>query len=46
MTRNSPGFRGSGRWEFEGEVAEDVRKDYIDRSVGKGGQSPISDVNV
>ena len=29
-----------------GRVAEDVRDDYIDRSVGKGGQNPIRYVNV
>lgn len=36
----------SGRWEFEGDVAQDVRGDYIDFSVGKGGQNPIRYVNV
>jgi hypothetical protein len=39
-------LRGSKRWEFEGEVAKDVRKKYIDHSVGKGGQNPIRYVNV
>ena len=34
------------RWEFEGEVAVDVRDEYVDRSVGKGGQNPIRYVNV
>jgi hypothetical protein len=34
------------RWEFEGEIAGDVRDQYIDRSVGKGGQNPIRYVNV
>lgn len=34
--------RDSGRWEFEGEVAEEsVRKRYVGFSVGKGGQNPI-----
>jgi hypothetical protein len=32
--------------EFEGGVAEDVRGDYVGRSVGKGGQNPITYVNV
>jgi hypothetical protein len=34
------------RWEFEGEIAVDVRDQYINRSVGKGGQNPIRYVNV
>jgi hypothetical protein len=34
------------RWEFEGDIAEDVRDRYIDGSVGKGGQNPIRYVNV
>ena len=46
QTRDVGVNRGSGRWEFEGEIAEDVRADYIDRSVGKGGQNPIRYVNV
>jgi len=34
--------RDSGRWEFDGEVAEEsVRKQYVGFSVGKGGQNPI-----
>jgi uncharacterized protein len=34
--------RDSGRWEFDGEVAEkSVRSMYKGRSVGKGGQNPI-----
>jgi hypothetical protein len=45
-TREAPISRGSVRWEFEGDVAEDVRGDYIDGSVGKGGQNPIRYVNV
>jgi len=28
--------RGSGRWEFEGDIALDVRDEYVGRSVGKG----------
>ena len=38
--------RASFRWEFDGDVADDVRAEYIDRSVGKGGQNPIRYVNV
>jgi len=45
-TRDASGWRGSRRWEFEGEVAKDLWKKYIDRSVGKGGQNPIRHVNV
>jgi hypothetical protein len=29
------------RWEFEGEVAEDLHARYVGRSVGKGGQNPV-----
>ena len=36
----------SSRWEFEGEVAVDVRNAYVGFSVGKGGQNPIRYVNV
>lgn len=31
----------TGRWEFIGEVACDVRGEYIDFSIGKGTQNPI-----
>jgi len=34
-------FEGSGRWEFEGEVAQDIRELYVGRSVGRGNQNPI-----
>jgi hypothetical protein len=44
-TRDSRGFKSSGRWEFEGEVARDVRDQYKDFSVrhllGKKSQNPI-----
>jgi hypothetical protein len=39
-------FKGSGRWEFEGHVASDVRDEYVGTSVGPGGQNPIRYVNV
>lgn len=45
-TRDAVPYGGGGRWEFDGEIAEDVRDDYIDRSVGKGGQNPIRYVNL
>lgn len=35
-----------GRWEFEGEVAAELRDGYIGHFVGKGGQNPIRYVNV
>jgi len=40
-TRDSKGFKSSGRWEFEGTVATDIRDEYIGNSVGMGGQNPI-----
>lgn len=40
-TRDSKGFESSGRWEFEGSVAADIRDEYIGNSVGMGGQNPI-----
>lgn len=41
-----PGYRGSGRWEFDGEVAHDVRDAYVGLDVGKSGQNPIRYVNM
>ncbi len=40
-TRDSKGFKLSGRWEFEGNVATDIRDEYVGNSVGMGGQNPI-----
>ena len=40
-TRDSKGFKKSGRWEFSGEVAQDIRNEYVGFSVGKSGQNPI-----
>jgi hypothetical protein len=40
-TRDGAKFKGSGRWEFDGEVAEDFREQYSGKSVGKSGQNPI-----
>jgi uncharacterized protein len=45
-TRDSSDFKSSGRWEFSGNVAEEVREEYIGFSVGKAGQNPIRYVNV
>jgi len=45
-TRDSSHFKNSGRWEFSGSIAKDVREEYIDFSVGKAGQNPIRYVNV
>lgn len=45
-TRDASEFKGSGRWEFSGTVARDIRDEYIDFSVGKAGQNPIRYVNV
>jgi len=45
-TRDSSEFKNSGRWEFSGSIAKDVREEYIGFSVGKAGQNPIRYVNV
>jgi hypothetical protein len=45
-TRDAAPYRGSRRWEFEGEVANDIRARYIDGSVGKGWQNPIRYINL
>ena len=34
------------RWEFDGEVAKDVRDEYVGKSVGAGGQNPVRYINV
>jgi hypothetical protein len=44
-TRDASGFGERGRWEFEGHVAHDVRDQYVNHSVGKGGQNPVRYVN-
>jgi hypothetical protein len=46
QTRDSSAFKGSGRWEFSGEVAQDIREEYVGFFVGKAGQNPIRYVNV
>jgi len=45
-TRDSSDFKNSGRWEFSGSVAKDIRDEYLDFSVGKAGQNPIRYVNI
>ena len=45
-TRDFSGAQTEGRWEFEGEIAIDVRAEYVGKSVGKGGQNPIRYCNV
>ena len=34
------------RWEFEGEIAYNIRDEYVDFSVGKGSRNPIRYKNV
>jgi uncharacterized protein len=45
-TRDSSDFKSSGRWEFSGSIAKDVRDEYFGFSVGKAGQNPIRYVNI
>lgn len=45
-TRDAAGFRASGRWEFKGAVARDIREEYVGNSVGMAGQNPIRYKNV
>lgn len=45
-TRDSKDFKSSGRWEFEGVVATDIRSKYVGNSVGRSGQNPIRYKNV
>ena len=40
-TRDAEGFKKSGRWEFEGVIATEVRDEYIGNSVGLGEQNPL-----
>lgn len=46
QTRDSSNFKSRGRWEFSGEVADDIRDEYVGFSVGKGGQNPIRYINI
>jgi len=45
-TRDSSNFKNSRRWEFSGEVAYEIRDEYVDFLVGKGNQNPIRYRNV
>jgi len=45
-TRDAEGFKESGRWEFEGAIATEIRDAYIGNSVGLGGQNPIRYKNI
>jgi uncharacterized protein len=45
-TRDTSHFKNSGRWEFSGNIAKDVREEYVGFSVGKAGQNPIRYVNI
>lgn len=45
-TRDAEGFKKSGRWEFEGVTATEVRDEYIGNSVGLGGQNPVRYKNI
>jgi uncharacterized protein len=46
QTRDSSSFKDSGRWEFEGSIANDIRHEYVGFSVGKGSQNPIRYANI
>ena len=45
-TRDTSHFKDSGRWEFSGGIANDIRDEYIGFSVGKAGQNPIRYANI
>jgi uncharacterized protein len=45
-TRDTAHFKNSGRWEFSGSIAKDIRDEYVGYSVGKAGQNPIRYVNI
>jgi uncharacterized protein len=45
-TRDTSHFKDSGRWEFLGSIATDIRDEYIGFSVGKAGQNPIRYANI
>jgi len=46
QTLDDSDFKGQDRWEFVGHIAQDVREQYVDCSVGKGGQNPIRYANI
>lgn len=45
-TRPPGDFADKRRWEFDGEIAWDVRDEYVGRYVGKGTQNPVRYVNI
>lgn len=45
-TRDTSHFKDSGRWEFSGSIAADIRTEYVGFSVGKAGQNPIRYANI
>ncbi len=45
-TRSEEEVNVRGRWEFEGEIATDIRDEYVGNSVGPGGQNPIRYKNI
>jgi uncharacterized protein len=44
--RDASDFKTSGKWEFSGSIAKDIREEYIGFSVGKAFQNPIRYANV
>lgn len=46
QTRDSSDFKKSGRWEFSGQIADDIRDKYVGFSVGTAGQNPIRYKNI
>ena len=45
-TRDSSDFKNSGRLEFSGEIAKDIRNEYVDFFVGKAVQNPVRYKNI
>ncbi len=46
QTRDSTHFKDSGRWEFSGVVADEIRDEYVNYFVGKSSHNPIRYVNI
>jgi len=46
QTRDNSTLNINGRWEFSGNVAQEIRAIYVGNSVGKGGQNPVRYINV
>jgi len=46
QTRDSSEVNIMGRWEFSGDVAREIRDEYVGLSVGKAGQNPIRYKNI